>query len=549
MARKHPSSEQIQSMLREGHFGESRELPPADPLTATQMLLEIERIEPYDRNPRKERNPLYDEIKDSIRAQGGLNNPLTITRRPGDSSYMVESGGNTRLQILKELWQETGDDRFYRIHCLFRPWVSESHVLTAHLIENDKRGELTFIDKALGVRELRDVLEAERNESFSQRQLAEALRERGYALNQSTVSRMDYAVDVLLPLIPEALRSGMGAPQIRRIRRLETACRNFWDDQDAVAERFDVLFSEALVDHDGPHWDLDAVQTELETRMAETIGLSLKQVRLEIDARLATAGNESSRSDVTHIESPQVTTTATAPESNPTPAATPGATTPGATTESEPTDIHASASTGNTEAAEGSESPEPDHPATTPTCPADETTSESQSTYDGPSDLKSLRSRCYVLALKIAQRHDLADCITPANQLGLGFLVDIPRESIIPVTGQADALPQLYRQWVWWLLLSLSEETVHPERMEQVPDELLLRNLILEQNDTQALALVGEPDWKALGYEWLNNPGVPQPTIDDLLALTQTCRHIRQQMHDDGGLTLWQGHGSRDERD
>jgi len=285
MAKKHPSSEQIQSMLREGHFGQSRELPPADPLTATQMLLEIDRIEPYEHNPRKERNPLYNEIKDSIRAQGGLNNPLTITRRPGDTHYIVESGGNTRLQILKELWRETADDRFFRIHCLFRPWVSESHVLTAHLIENDKRGELTFIDKALGVRELRLVLESERGETFSQRQLVDALRERGYALDQSTISRMDYAVDVLLPVIPETLRSGMGAPQIRRIRRLETACRSFWNDQPNAPDRFDALFTEALTTHDGPHWDLDAVQRELETRMAEIAGRFFDKGWIDAPAR------------------------------------------------------------------------------------------------------------------------------------------------------------------------------------------------------------------------------------------------------------------------
>lgn len=210
MARKHPSSEQIQSMLREGHFGQSRELPDADPINITQMQLEIDRIEPYDHNPRRERNPLHDEIKESIRAQGGLNNPLTVTRRPGEVRYMVESGGNTRLQILKELWTETGDERFYRIHCLFRPWVSESHVLTAHLIENDKRGALAFIDRALGVRALRQALELEQQESLSQRQLAEVLRTRGYGLDQSMISRMDYAIDVLLPLIPEALRAGMG---------------------------------------------------------------------------------------------------------------------------------------------------------------------------------------------------------------------------------------------------------------------------------------------------------------------------------------------------
>lgn len=536
MAKKHPSSEQIQAMLQEGHFGAERELPRADPVTVTQLVVEIDRIQPYDHNPRRERNPQYDEIKESIRAQGGLNNPLTVTRRPGGTCYMVESGGNTRLQILKELWQETEDNRFYRIHCLFRPWVSESHVLTAHLIENDKRGELTFIDKALGVRELRDVMESERNATFSQRQLVEALRERGYGLDQSTISRMDYAVDVLLPIIPEALRSGMGAPQIRRIRRLETACRNFWCDHGEISERFDALFNEALADNDGPHWDLDAAQGELETRMAETTGLSLKQVRLEIDARLATGDKESSPSVMTRTEDhPSLATV-------PTPDAPPVVTAPtvGESAASDSSTSSSVADTGSDAASRESN----DSPATTAGLALDSPTTEvSASAYDGPSDLKSLRSRCYVLALKLAKRHDLEDCITPAGQLGLGFLVDIPRESIIPIAGQADALPQLYRQWVWWLLLSLSEETVQPERMEQVPDDLLLRNLILEQNDTQALALVGEPDWKVLGYEWLNNPAVPQPTIDDLLALTQTCRRIRQQMHDDGGLTLWQGHG------
>jgi ParB family protein of integrating conjugative element (PFGI_1 class) len=139
-------------MLQEGHFGSPRELPTADPVAVTQLVVEIDRILPYDRNPRRERNPLYDEIKESVRAQGGLNNPLTITRRPDDTYYMVESGGNTRLQILKELWQEMHDERFHRIHCLFRPWVSEAHVLTAYLIENDKRGDLIFIDKALAIR-------------------------------------------------------------------------------------------------------------------------------------------------------------------------------------------------------------------------------------------------------------------------------------------------------------------------------------------------------------------------------------------------------------
>lgn len=499
MARKHPSSEQIQSMLREGHFGQSRELPDADPINITQMRLEIDRIELYDRNPRRERNPLHDEIKASIRAQGGLNNPLTVTRRPGEARYMVESGGNTRLQVLKELWTETGDERFYRIHCLFRPWVSESHVLTAHLIENDKRGALAFIDKALGVRVLRQVLESEQQVSLSQRQLSEALRTLGYGLDQSMISRMDYAIDVLLPLIPEALRAGMGAPQVRRIRRIETACRRLWGDRQQPTDRFDALFSDVLGAHDGPHCDQEALQRALEIRIAEVTALPLKQIRLEIDARLA--GDD----EIQVLPNPSIRTQRLDPVAPP------------------PSPVDNTA--GSIDVVTPPETPQP-----SPTTPP---------VYDGPADCKSLRSRCYVLALKIAKRHNLEDCVMPAGKLGLGFLVDVPREPIIPIVDQDNALNQGHRQWIWWLLLSLSEEAVHPERMERAPEDLLLRNLVLEGNEARALALVGEPDWKALGYTLLSDPALPQSTIDDLWALAQTCRLLRTRANDDGSLSLW----------
>lgn len=522
MARKHPSSEQIQSMLREGHFGQSRELPDADPINITQMQLEIDRIEPYDHNPRRERNPLHDEIKESIRAQGGLNNPLTVTRRPGEVRYMVESGGNTRLQILKELWTETGDERFYRIHCLFRPWVSESHVLTAHLIENDKRGALAFIDRALGVRALRQALELEQQESLSQRQLAEVLRTRGYGLDQSMISRMDYAIDVLLPLIPEALRAGMGAPQVRRIRRIETACRRLWGDRQQPTDRFDALFSDVLGAHDGPHCDQEALQRALEIRIAEITALPLKQVRLEIDARLA--GDD----EIQVLPSSSIRTQRLDPVTSDK-ALLLNAATPERKT-SRPIDQPSSPpdnEVGSIAMIPSSEAPQPSPLPTRPPV------------YDGPDDPKSLRSRCYVLALKVAKRHDLEDCVMPAGKLGLGFLVDVPREPINPVVEQDNVPDQRHRQWIWWLLLSLSEEAVHPERIERAPEDLLLRNLVLEGNEARALALVGEPDWKALGYALLSNPALPQSTIDDLWALAQTCRLLRTRVNDDGRLLLW----------
>ena len=88
--------------------------------------------------------------------------------------------------------------------------------------------------------------------------------------------------------------------------------------------------------------------------------------------------------------------------------------------------------------------------------------------------------------------------------------------------------------------MSLSEAAVHPDRIATVPDSVRLKKLILEQRDHEALSLVGEPDWKALGYEFLSNPGVSDDSIVELLELIGHCRAVRRLTSDNGGLALWQ---------
>ena len=60
---RRPSDEKLGDMLKTPHFGHSSQLPAADPIAPTPMILTLAQIKPYDRNPRRERNPLYDEIK------------------------------------------------------------------------------------------------------------------------------------------------------------------------------------------------------------------------------------------------------------------------------------------------------------------------------------------------------------------------------------------------------------------------------------------------------------------------------------------------------
>ena len=114
------SQEEITDKLHQEHFPRGPELERlSDPLADTPMLVTLEQLRPYEHNPRFIRNPLYDDIKASIRERG-LDQPPPITRRPGETYFIIRNGGNTRLAILGELWQETRDERFFRIHCLFR---------------------------------------------------------------------------------------------------------------------------------------------------------------------------------------------------------------------------------------------------------------------------------------------------------------------------------------------------------------------------------------------------------------------------------------------
>ena len=108
---------------------------------------------------------------------------LVITQRPGAADYIVHSGGNTRLLILKELFEETGDERFSRIQCVFRPWSRESDVLLAHLRENDLRGSLTFIDKARAVLDARHLFAEDLGlKEISLRRLETELGKAGYRI-------------------------------------------------------------------------------------------------------------------------------------------------------------------------------------------------------------------------------------------------------------------------------------------------------------------------------------------------------------------------------
>ncbi|WP_025809827.1 ParB family protein [Pseudomonas chlororaphis] len=260
----------------------------SDPIADTPMIVTLDQMRPYDHDPRVKRNPAYEEIKASIRERG-LDAAPAITRRPGESHYIIRNGGNTRLAILRELWSETKNEQFYRISCLFRPWPERGEIvaLTGHLAENELRGGLTFIERALGIEKARELYEGDSGAVLSQSELARRLAADGFPVQQSHISRMHDAVRYLLPAVPNVLYGGLGRHQVERLCVLRNAGARIWtqyEQERHLPLDFDTFFQEVLSPFDvsPDSFSPARVQDELIGQMAEQLQLNYDTLALDL---------------------------------------------------------------------------------------------------------------------------------------------------------------------------------------------------------------------------------------------------------------------------
>ncbi|BBK10295.1 ParB family protein [Klebsiella quasipneumoniae] len=217
------------------------------PVVEMPMVLTIEQLAPNPDNPRTSRNPRYDEIKASIKARG-LDTVPKVTRDPdGDpNKYIFSDGGNTRYQILTELWQETGEERFFRIHVLVKPWPGRLQCVIGHLAENEVRGDLSFIEKALGIHKARIIYEEQLDKPVSMRELSKLLTEQGLPIDASSISRMESTLTHLYPWIPDLLESGLGRHQITSLLAIRQDAEKVWDQFCLLSERNDKCFTDVF---------------------------------------------------------------------------------------------------------------------------------------------------------------------------------------------------------------------------------------------------------------------------------------------------------------
>jgi len=520
------------------------DLSQQEATSATSMLLQVNQIQPYERNPRHGKNPEYDRIKASIRANG-LDQPLVITQRPGTTDYVVHSGGNTRLVALQELYAETGDTLFAHAQCMFKTWSCESDVLLAHLRENDLRGALTFIDKAIAIFDIKQLLEDELEiEEISLRKLQMVLATGGYSLSPGLISRMGYAVDRLLPVIPKALDAGLGRPQIQRIRALDKAALQIWQKHALGDDKlFEDVFSTLCQRYDTSEWDTGLLHEAIETEIAEQAEISIQTVRMELDALLAgrepcmsiIEDNDSETDEIGKAGNVEETFPAKQAES------------PTCTSSKDENSAEAHTQHGDpikppvhdsTNTTENETSPVLDEQVPNPLSEEIEPTAEQTlaTTPSPPTDLKSLRSRAWTLAARLAQRNGIGDLVEPLSGKGLGFILrDVPDPTLAEQLDD-DTLSQI--SMVWWHLAASAEMTAAP--VESITPHLPLDSVLrkaLEQQDAGLLfssvwtldpGQAGCRLWRRLGEkDW-----------SDFLDLMDTYRQIHH-LAEETDVRLW----------
>lgn len=264
------SSQLGEKLLQRGRTPNTESSAVVLPVNEMPMVLTLEQLRPNPDNPRTSRNPKYEDIKASIRARG-LDSVPKVTRDPEspEDVYIFSDGGNTRYSILTELYAETGDERFRRVQCIVKPWPGRLQCVIGHLAENDVRGELSFIEKAFGIEKARTIYEEQLGREVSQRELAELLKEAGYPVHHSNISRMVATIEHLWPWMPNLLNSGMGRPQIAQLIALRTAAEKAWQtfSQNVALppeQEFNDVFGGVCRAFDDPdHYSADVFKEEL----------------------------------------------------------------------------------------------------------------------------------------------------------------------------------------------------------------------------------------------------------------------------------------------
>lgn len=489
-----------------------------DDLDGSILTLKARDILPYDKNPRGSMNPKYHQIKASIKAEGRLNGTLTVTRRPGSSQYMLFGGGNTRLQIVNELFDETGSPNFEYLTLTYRRWTAESSVIAAHLIENEARGDTTFWEKAKGLKTLKDELERETNRPMSTAALVSEAKALGMEIESTMVKLYLFALDRLVTIGQWLTKTD--TELLRKRITVLTGLAGRLDvkqvDIDAVIERCLSMSGEQLRaeeslranTEDAKPVELDATElcNAIDSASAALLGISVSEMRqmlalLEIDPKAGpdalrqaanTSGGNVDRTAAPMVTDPRSSGGDSVPANQAHAGSTGAAAGPNAPAQgggSKPS-VKARAEAPapgqphfqmplNPQAMLAPVTPAPVLEAAAPggDDPGDLVEGNEPTDPSHPLHISQAPKAVQAILMQIAELAGLGDVIYVVDEMPLGFFVELPAKGIEFFDGTQPATNVRLRKAAWHVLAALSGQ-YDQELVKRLPETTLWRTLL-----------------------------------------------------------------------
>lgn len=434
---------------------------PTDDSDNASFLVPIEQLKEYEHNPRRRTSDALADLKESIRAKG-IQQVITVTKRPGDTVYIPYSGGNSRLRCAKELFAERceGYQRFAMLRVVYRTFTSESDVFAAHIAENEVRADIPFWDKAKAAMELKRLIEQEQGKTLSSRELEAAFAEKGIPGAQSSIVYFTFATNRLNFL-------GEAGYFVSRTQVKEQLQRRFvaWDSlakkagkldahHPALNEELSRIGQRALL---AGALDSDTLIREAETNaIAPLYGVTPERLRQMLTLQ-DSFGELTYEQLLAQTEPPPPTDKPAAYDPQ----------IPGVARDrlNAMRKVKPDAATANGQRAllpPQLTSP----PATPPTEAAHSLTAPAESP-DTLNAVEALLDEIWSCAFLAANPVGLQALITQDDGMPLGFIIDVPAngEGVVPSVPPADEAERLalgQRRYVWWLLSIAAMQ--HPEQ-------------------------------------------------------------------------------------
>lgn len=211
-----------------------------------ERSIPLEKIEALHYEPRTLHREIDQALYLSIK-RVGLQNPLVVARESEQMCFVPIAGGNSRLEAMRLMYEETGDKSFASVDCVVSEWPGAIQARLAHITTNEIRTNYSFASRARAIVHIIDAeTRSSKSRRLSQRKAVELLTSNGYPISQATFGYMVYLVNRLLSSVRSDLIHAMKLSDVSDLREIENQANERLRGHKGTKQEFCEFFTKVL---------------------------------------------------------------------------------------------------------------------------------------------------------------------------------------------------------------------------------------------------------------------------------------------------------------